>query len=191
VKELTGQDTVSARFLYGEYFDFKPQFKLFLSTNNKPVIRGADNAIWRRIKMIPFNVQFGEGKDLPKDDNLPDLLRTEAAGILAWLVQGCLSWQEEGLETPEEVLAAIAEYRAEMDVLAEFIEDCCLVAPGLTVTAKDIYSEYCNWAEEAGLKDKEKMKQRTFGICLGERGFKRDKGAGGRRFWHGVGLRST
>jgi putative DNA primase/helicase len=141
--------------------------------------------------MIPFNVQFGEGKDLPKDDNLPDLLRTEAAGILAWLVQGCLSWQEEGLETPEEVLAAIAEYRAEMDVLAEFIEDCCLVAPGLTVTAKDIYSEYCNWAEEAGLKDKEKMKQRTFGICLGERGFKRDKGAGGRRFWHGVGLRST
>lgn len=191
VKELTGQDTVSARFLYGEYFDFQPQFKLFLSTNNKPVIRGVDNAIWRRIKMIPFNVQFGEGKDLPKDDNLADKLRDEAQGILAWLVRGCLYWQEEGLETPAEVTAAIAEYRYEMDALAEFIDDRCLVAPGLNVTAREIYSAYCGWAEESGLKEKETMKQRTFGICLGERGFKRDKGAGGQRFWHGVGLRSV
>jgi len=191
VKELTGQDTVSARFLYGEYFDFKPQFKLFLSTNNKPVIRGADNAIWRRIKMIPFHVQFGEGLDLPKDEDLPDKLRGEAVGILAWLVRGCLAWQQEGLAPPEEVTEAIAAYRAEMDVLAEFMEDCCLVAPGLTVTAADIYAAYSRWGEEAGLKDKELMKQRTFGICLTERGLRKDKGAGGRRMWRGVGLRSV
>jgi putative DNA primase/helicase len=190
VKELTGQDTVSARFLYGEYFDFKPQFKLFLSTNNKPVIRGADNAIWRRIKMIPFNVQFGEGMDLPRDDGLADKLRAEYEGILAWMVRGCLYWQEEGLAPPAEVTEAIAAYRAEMDVLAEFMEDCCLVGPGLTVTAGDIYSAYLTWAGEAGLRDKEQMKQRTFGICLTERGFKKNKGAGGKRMWRGVGLRS-
>ncbi len=191
VKELTGKDTISARFLYGEYFDFKPQFKLFLSTNNKPVIRGADDAIWRRLNMIKFNVQFGEGKDFPQDKDLEDKLRAEAPGILAWLVRGCLYWQQEGLGRPEEVTAANAEYRAEMDVLAEFIEDCCLVAPGLSATAQEIYSAYCHWAEEAGLKEKEIMKQRTFGICLTERGFKRDKGAAGKRFWRGVGLRSV
>jgi putative DNA primase/helicase len=128
--------------------------------------------------------------DLPKDDDLPDKLQAEAAGILAWMVQGCLYWQQEGLAPPEDVLKAVAAYRAEMDVLAEFIEDCCLIATGMTVTAADIYAAYTTWAEEAGLKDKEQMKQRTFGICLGERGFKRDKGAGGKRFWRGVGLRS-
>ncbi len=190
VKELTGKDTVSARFLYGEYFEFKPQFKLFLSTNNKPVIRGADNAIWRRIKMIPFNVQFGEGLDLPRDNDLEDKLRIELPGILAWLVRGCLSWQEEGLAPPDEVTEAIAAYRAEMDVLAEFLEDCCLVAPGLTATSADIYAAYTRWGEEAGMKDKELMKQRTFGICLSERGFRKDKGTAGQRLWRGVGLRS-
>ena len=141
--------------------------------------------------MIPFHVQFGEGLDLPKDEDLPDKLRAEAPGILSWLVQGCLAWQQEGLAPPEEVTRAIAAYRAEMDVLAEFLEDRCLVAPGLTATAADIYSEYTRWAEDAGLKDKEQMKQRTFGICLSERGFKRDKGSGGKRFWRGVGLRSV
>jgi putative DNA primase/helicase len=192
VKELTGRDTVSARFLYGEYFDFSPQFKLFLCTNNKPVIRGADHAIWRRIKMIPFNVQFGdeEGQE-PEDKDLPEKLEAEAPGVLAWLVRGCLAWQAEGLETPAEVCAAGAEYRAEMDVLGEFIDDQCLVGLGYSATAGDLYKAYGEWAEAAGMKEREQLKQRTFGICLSERGFKRDKGAGGVRLWRGVGLRSV
>jgi len=175
--------------MYGVFFDFEPPFQLFLYTNKEPVIRGADHAILRRIMLIPFNVQFGEGMDFPKDDDLPDNLQTEAAGILAWMVRGCLYWQQEGLAPPEDVLKAVAAYRAEMDVLAEFIEDCCIVAHGLSVTAADIFAAYGDWAEKTGLKDKEQMKQRTFGICLRERGFKKDRGTAGLRLWRGLGLR--
>lgn len=188
VKELTGQDTVSARFLYGEYFDFKPQFKLFLSTNNKPVIRGADNAIWRRIKMIPFNVQFGEGKDLPLDPNLEEKLRAEAQGILAWLIQGCLYWQQGGLETPEEVTAAIAEYRAEMDVLAEFLVDCCITGPDKSVASNELYAAYKSWADEQGVGERERLGQRGFGLALTERGFLRDRSTHGRHVRRGLAI---
>jgi putative DNA primase/helicase len=187
VKALTGRDTVAARFLYGEYFDFVPQFKLFLSTNNKPVIRGVDNAIWRRIMFVPFLVQIPE-KD--QDKELPDKLRAEARGILSWLVDGCTYWYQYGLEVPPEVREAGAAYRAEMDVLAEFLEDCCLQGPGLTATAKELYDAYISWAEDAGLREKETLKQRTFGILLSERGFQRDKGRQGLRLWRGLGLMS-
>jgi putative DNA primase/helicase len=186
IKELTGRDTVSARFLYGEYFDFVPQFKLFLSTNNKPVIKGVDNAIWRRINLVAFPVQIPEGE---RDRDLPEKLREEAPGILAWLVRGCMDWYRGGLGTPPEVLQATADYRAEMDMLAEFLEEKCLVKPNLSATAKELYEEYCSWAEANGLKDREVMKQRTFGIHLAERGFRKDKGTSGQRLWCGLGLR--
>lgn len=190
VKELTGQDTVSARFLYGEYFDFQPQFKLFLSTNNKPVIRGADNAIWRRIKAIPFNVQFGEGKDFPKDPDLDTKLWAEAPGILAWLVRGCLSWQQDGLDTPEEVTAATTEYRAEMDVLLDFLSDCCAIGSDKSAFSKDLYDAYKEWAEAQGIteKDRERLSQRSFGLALTERGFRRGRSTHGAHCWRGIGL---
>ena len=176
VKQLTGCDSVAARFLYGEYFDFVPQFKLFLSTNSKPVIRGVDNGIWRRIKMIPFSVKI---PDEDQDQQLPDKLRAEAPGILAWLVRGCLSWQEHGLAVPAEVLAATAEYRAEMDVLGDFLTECCIVAPGATATARGpLLSLYCTWADAQGMREREQLKQRSFGMCLSDRGFQRRRGSG-------------
>jgi putative DNA primase/helicase len=100
VKQLTGSDTVTARFLYSEPFDFKPEFKLWLSTNNKPVIRGTDDAIWDRIRLIPFTRRF-EGANA--DSRLPEKLREELPGVLAWMVRGCLEWRKDGLGEPERV----------------------------------------------------------------------------------------
>lgn len=188
IKELTGQDTVTARFLYGEYFDFIPKFKLFLSTNHKPIIKGTDNAIWRRIKLIRFPVQLSEDQ---WDRELPDKLWAEAPGILAWLICGCLSWQRLGLDVPEEVTKATAEFRAEMDMLAEFLTDCCVVGPDTSAWAKDLYGAYESWAEDQGLKDKERLGQRGFGLALSERGFKRDRSTHGRHLWRGLGLRQN
>jgi putative DNA primase/helicase len=186
VKALTGRDTVSARFLYGEYFDFVPQFKLFLSTNNKPIIRGNDDAIWRRIMFLKFPVQIPKDE---RDQELCEKLRAEASGILAWLVHGCRWWYDDGLMAPAEVIEATDEYRSEMDVLADFLKDKCLVAPGILASSSDLYAAYKEWADDQGLTDKERLKQRSFGMCLAERGFRKDKGTAGRRLWRGVGLR--
>lgn len=187
VKALTGRDTITARYLYGEFFDFEPQFKLWMSTNNKPIIRGTDDGIWRRINFIRFPVHFAPED---RDGNLRKKLWEERSGILSWMVRGCLDWQCQGLVVPPEVKEDIAEYRNEMDVLAEFITDRCQVHPNNFATASDLYDSYTEWAEQAGLKEKEVLKQRTFGRCLSERGFLRDKGAQGARIWRGVGLRS-
>lgn len=186
VKALTGRDTITARYLYGEFFDFVPQFKLWLSTNNKPVIKGADDAIWRRIMFLRFPVHIPREQ---RDGELKSKLLAEGPGILAWMVRGCLDWQQHGFNVPPEVIADLAEYRNEMDVLAEFIEDKCNVHPNEWATSSDLYEAYVDWAEEAGLKDKEVLKQRTFGSCLSERGFLRDRGAKGTRIWRGINLR--
>jgi putative DNA primase/helicase len=188
VKELTGRDVVTARFLYAEHFDFTPQFKLWLSTNNKPVIKGADDAIWRRIMFVEFTVQIPKEE---RDKRLRDKLEAEGAGILNWMVQGCLAWQQGGLDVPEEVLAATADYRAEMDDLAGFLAEKCLLGPGLTATASDLYAAYTAFCEDSAMREKEILKQQSFGRCLAERGFKRDRGTGGRRFWRGVGLKTV
>lgn len=185
IKELTGQDTVTARFLYGEYFDFVPRFKLFLCTNHKPIIRGTDNAIWRRIKLIRFPVQFPEDQ---WDRELPDKLWAEAPGILNWLVEGCLGWQNVGLDVPEEVRETTAEFRAEMDMLADFLADRCIIAPDNSAWAKGLYESYEDWAEDQGLSEKERMRQRSFGMSLSERGFRRKRSTHGRYLWHGLGL---
>ena len=187
VKELTGQDTITARFLYGEHFDFKPKFKLFMSTNNKPVMKGTDNAIWRRINFVRFPLELAKED---QDGDLPEELWAEASGILAWLVRGCLSWQKWGLAAPAEVIDATAEYRAEMDVLMEFIEDCCIVNPKLTATAKELYEAYRQWAADQGMTEKEMLKQRSFGLRLGERGFRKGK-LHGQRMWTGLGLKTV
>ena len=171
----------------GGYFDFIPKFKLWLSTNNKPIIKGADDAIWRRIMFIRFPVHIAKEE---RDGEFKRKLLAEGPGILAWMVRGCVDWQQHGLAVPPEVTADLAEYRSEMDVLADWVEDKCLVHPNYWATSSDLYESYTAWAEESGLKDKEVLKQRTFGSCLAERGFIRDKGAKGQRLWRGVGLRA-
>jgi len=187
VKELTGQDPIRARFLYGDPFQFVPQFKLFVNTNNKPTIKDQSNAIWRRLKMVRFGMDYRANPD----GGLPDRLRAEMPGILRWLVQGCLNWQKSGhLWEPEEVMEATEDYRAEMDMLRDFLDEKCLVGPGLSATAADLYKTYSEWAKDAGLDKKERLYQRSFGLALGEQGFIKDRGTGGLRLWRGLGLRS-
>jgi len=183
IKDLTGQDTVTARFLWAELFEFTPTHKLWLSTNHKPEIRGTDNAIWRRIRLIPWSVTIPLAEQNKK---LPATLRRELAGILAWIVRGCLEWRREGLQAPDEVRRATGQYRAEMDVLAGFLAECCELDTGHWEYAKDLYECYKRWCDENGERPEP---QRKFGGRLGERGFRRDRGgARGAGIWRGVRL---
>jgi putative DNA primase/helicase len=181
VKNLTGGDSISARFLRGEYFTFRAAFKLWLATNHKPTIRGTDRAIWDRIRLVPFNVRI---PDEEQDKELPGKLLEELPGILAWAMQGCLQWQKTGLGTPAEVQAATDSYRAEMDILASFIEDRCVVADGARATSKELWGEYQSWCQETG---EHAGKQKTFGMRLEEKGLKPGRSKS-ERFWVGIGL---
>jgi putative DNA primase/helicase len=186
VKQLTGRDTVTARFLFGENFDFKPEFKLWLSTNNKPVIQGTDDAIWDRLRLIPFTQRFDGGRQDPK---LPEKLRAEMPGVLAWMVEGCLEWQEHGLGEPETVRAATDQYRTEMDTLAEFLDEECVIAPSCRVLAERLYQSYAMWCDKSGER---KDSKKAFVAQLEERGFERRRETAGvnkgRYIWLGIGF---
>jgi putative DNA primase/helicase len=183
IKELTGGDTITARFMRGEWFDFRGEFKLWLGTNHKPNVRGTDRAIWDRIRLIPFTVRI---PDEEQDKDLLDKLLAEAPGILAWAVEGCLAWQRDGLSEPAEVREATESYRSEMDVIGHFIEDACEFALTAQATAKALYAGYVAWCEDAGEKA---VTQQAFGRALTERGLEaKQVGKDRRRTWTGIGL---
>jgi len=183
IKSVSGGDTISARFMREEWFDFKPTFKIWLGTNHKPEIRGTDNAIWDRIRLVPFDYR------VPDDQKISDLsasfIAEEAPGILAWMVQGCLDWQRDGLTMPGDVLQATAQYRHDMDPLANWIEDRCEIRPGVREAAKTLFTDYVSYCESAG---EEPLKQRTFGMRLTERGCGEAK-SGATRYRTGIRLR--
>ena len=143
LKQLTGDDTVTARKLYSEEFEFKPEFKLWMATNHKPIIRGTDTGIWRRIHMIPFTVAIPDNK---VDKNLAHKLKAEMTAIFKWMVDGCMLWQQEGLKMPRAVLDSVREYQHEMDVVSAFIDNCCI--EGGSVAAKTLFAAYLKWADE-------------------------------------------
>lgn len=171
LKQLTGDDTVTARKLYGDEFEFKPEFKLWMATNHKPVIRGTDTGIWRRIHMIPFTCVIPEGK---VDRRLKYKLSAELTGIFRWAVEGCLLWQKEGLKMPRAVLEEVREYRREMDVISAFVEDKCTVGKGLSVKSSQLFAAYLNWAEQ---NNEYRMSSTKFGMELAKR-FEKVKGRG-------------
>lgn len=182
VKQLTGGDTITARFLFKEYFDFKPQFKIWLAANHKPNVRGSDHGIWRRIRLVPFTVTIPEAE---RDPRLTQKLVGELPGILAWAVRGCVAWRRHGLSMPPEVLAATASYREEMDRFGGFFEEVCVVEDGAIVTAKELYEAYQRWCEANGERARSK---KALAMVLRERGFEafRTKRA---RCWRGLRLR--
>lgn len=180
IKDLTGGDTITARFMRSEFFEFKPQFKIWLATNHKPVVKGTDKGIWDRIRLIPFATRI---TDEELDRNLLDKLRAELPGILAWAVRGCQEWQHEGLGTPEEVKVATEEYRADMDAIGQFIEECCDVRLTAKSTSGALYERYKAWCDA---NQENRIGQRAFGLRLQERGFTNCKGTGGVRCWAGV-----
>jgi putative DNA primase/helicase len=184
VKDLTGQDTISARFMWAEWFDFKPTHALHLSTNHKPEIRGTDPAIWRRIRLIPWAVTIPPNE---QDKKLTDKLRGELPGILAWVVRGCSEWLRQGLKAPEEVRQATKAYRAEMDVLAAFLADCCVRGDDEEAFAGELWGAWKRWSEETG---EQTGSQKRFGGRLAERGFLNHRDSKtGRKVWSGLSLR--
>jgi putative DNA primase/helicase len=144
IKQLTGGDTITARFLYGKEFEFRPEFKLWLATNYKPVIRGTDQGIWRRIRLIPFEYKIPKEK---QDKNITEKLLQELPQIINWAIQGALLWQKEGLESPASINDATKEYRNEMDIINTFVDECCQIIPNYETPAQEVYNEYSEWSK--------------------------------------------
>lgn len=181
VKQLTGGDVISARFMRGEWFDFKPTFKIWLGVNHKPQIRGTDNGIWRRIRLIPFTVIIPETK---QDKTLPDKLRTELPGLLAWAVAGCFEWQLYGLGLPLEVKKATGMYQSEMDMVGQFIAEKCVIAESAAVKSSAIYSVFESWCKENG---ESVRSNKWLTARLAEKGYEKKPRNDGA-WWFGIGL---
>jgi putative DNA primase/helicase len=183
IKRATGGDRIQARFLNREFFEFRPQFTVWMSTNHKPVIKGTEHGIWRRVMFIPFSVQIPREE---WDRHIAAKLQAEADGILAWAVQGYVEWRDAGLRPPQRVLAAIADYRAEMDVLAEFLDDRCIVgdtAGGESNTA--LYTAFREWCER---HNENARNHRWFSQALQQRGLRQDPSRKLGRRWLGISL---
>lgn len=182
IKQLTGGEPITARFLRKEFFEFIPEFKIFFTTNHKPIVKGDDEGIWRRIRLIPFT------HTIPKDEvdkHLPEKLRNELPGILRWAVDGCIKWQHEGLGEPDEIKAATDEYKEEMDLLSNFIDEHCIITSTAKVSVNEVHKVYIKWADENG---EYPMKLRAFSSRLQMRGFLKRKSTGNKTFFFGIGL---
>lgn len=177
VKEITGGDTIACRFLYGEHFEFQPEFKIVLVTNHRPRVDGDDDAIWRRLRLVPFAQSF-EGRE---DRGLAEALRSEREGVLAWMVQGCLVWQQDGLGSAGAVTRATREYRAEEDHLGAFLADCCAMAG--EVVAADLRAAYEAWCAGVGERP---LAGNTLGRRLTKHGVEIARRTGGKRVYVGV-----
>jgi putative DNA primase/helicase len=187
VKEITGGDTITARFMRGEWFDIRPEFKVFFATNHRPVIRGTDPAIWKRLHLIPFVERFVEEPapgEHPIDKDLPAKLRAELPGFLAKIVRGCLEWQRMGLCPPEKVQAATEAYRGEMDTMADWLAECCVVTPQAQATPSALYASYAEWCDAAG---EHPCTMKAFSMRLQERGFVAER-TKHQRLFKGIGL---
>lgn len=147
VKDLTGGDPIECRRMREDFWTYQPTHKLFLSGNHKPQVRGDDEGIWRRIRLVPWNATIPEAE---RDALLPEKLRAELPGILAWAVRGCLAWQAKGLETPAAVREATAAYREESDTLGEFFRLMVLFDAGATIARKELREKYETHCTENG-----------------------------------------
>jgi putative DNA primase/helicase len=180
VKEMTGGDTLRARRMREDYWQFIPTHKLLLATNHRPQIRGTDNGIWRRIRLIPFERVFTETE---QDKRLAEKLRTEAAGILAWCVRGCREWQQTGLEMPAAVSTATSHYRTGEDVIGRFLAECCIRRGDIRVKFRDLFEAFESWASDNGERVSSK---KAFGGYLRDHGIPDKKS--GVKWCIGIGL---
>jgi putative DNA primase/helicase len=147
IKALTGGDKIAARFMRQDFFEFTPAFKLVIAGNHKPGLRSVDEAIRRRFHLVPFTVTIPEPE---RDKNLGDRLRDEWPGILAWMIAGCIDWQERGLDAPPAVTAATAAYLEAEDAIAAWIDDNGTRDPNAWETTKTLFASWKAWADGAG-----------------------------------------
>ncbi len=162
VKDLTGGERLRGRRMRGDFWEFPPTHKIILLTNHRPGVAGTDEGVWRRVRLVPFDVTFwdpdkhpypaaeGLDPDLRQDKRLGEKLADEAPGILAWMVQGCLDWQRDGLTMPDEVRIATAEYRDAEDLLAQFIAERCVTGANNRCKLSTLYGAFKAWSEAFG-----------------------------------------
>jgi putative DNA primase/helicase len=196
IKDLTGGEPIRARRMREDFWQFNPTHKIVLLTNHRPKITGTDEGIWRRLRLVPFEVYFWDpadpGKDpsqlpsrLRQDKQLGDKLKAERQGILAWLVRGCLDWQREGMTIPVKVKSRTREYRADEDVLARWIAEMCVTGDAAyRERSGKLYSAYKSWCENVG---EETLTQKLFGPALEEHGFTKKVSDG--VWYHGIAIR--
>lgn len=184
MKNMTGGDTVSARPLYGAPFEFTPQFKILMLGNHKPVIKGVDYAMWSRVRLIPFVRTFDETH---RDPDLQSKLREEAPDVVAWMLEGCLRWQQKGLQDmPAAIREATVEYRDEMDTLGIWLSECCGFDEERLTTSAMLYESFKNWSALNGFRFV--MTARVFGRRLSDRGYKTHR-TNAVRSWKGIYLK--
>lgn len=167
IKQLTGGDTVAARFMRQDFFEYRPAFKLVIAGNHKPSLRSVDEAIRRRFHLIPFAVTVPEAE---RDPDLTEKLKDEWPGILAWLVDGCLEWQAEGLRQPSAVKDATEAYLAAEDSIAAWIDEACEREPAAWEPSTALFASWGNWANSAG---EHPGSIKRFSQALELRGFRR------------------
>jgi len=182
VKELTGGDTVTARFLRQEFFDFKPTHKLWIHGNHKPTVRGADDGIWRRIRLVPFSLNLPKEK---RDPNLKSKLLEELPGILNWGIEGYRKWKNEGLRTPNTVQKATGAYRKEMDIIGRFLNEKTEEVQDSQVRAHTLYRQYKKWCQD---ENEEPENSTKFGTELTNRGLRKKRDSKGR-FYENIKIR--
>jgi putative DNA primase/helicase len=197
VKDLTGGEPIRARRMREDFWEFKPTHKVILLTNHRPRVRGTDEGIWRRLRLVPFTTTFWDPTDpaknaaelpagLRQDKRLGDKLAAEHKGILAWLARGAMDWWRDGLTLPEKVRAATTEYREAEDLLAQWIDEACVTGSGAyRCKASELYVSFREWCERTG---EEVVSQTSFGDGLNERGFERRK-TGGVIWRHRIALK--
>lgn len=179
IKSLTGGDKISARFMRQDFFDYKPQFKLIIAGNNKPTIREVDEAMKRRLHLIPFTVTIPAAK---RDHTLPEQLLKERDGILRWAVEGCLEWQRIGLNPPSCVMSATEEYLESEDAFGRWLNDECSLNPTTRTPTDELYQSWKTWTERWG---EYTGSMKKFSDDLYKRGFKRSRSSR-QRFFQGI-----
>ncbi|MBL0422486.1 hypothetical protein JI739_19215 [Ramlibacter sp. AW1] len=184
VKNLTGGDKISARFMRQDFFEFFPQFKLVVAGNHKPAIRNIDEAMKRRLHLIPFTITVPPER---RDKHLQQKLLAERNGILAWAVQGCLEWQRLGrLDPPQQVVEATEEYFEAEDALGRWIDERCLREPNAKALTAELFTDWKQWADSAG---EFIGSQKRFADLLLTRGIEKWRNTTGLRGFRGLGLK--
>src|SRR5208337_540703 len=181
LKALTGGDRIAARFMRQDFFEFAPQFKLVIAGNHKPGLRSVDEAMRRRLRLLPFTVTIPASE---RDLELTEKLRAEWGGILQWMIEGCLSWQPEGLNAPEVVTRATEEYLASEDVLARWLDECCVIEHTLWSATSALFKSWRDWCDR---NEEHSCSQRRFSEQLESRGFSAHRTKKARGF-SGIGL---
>ena len=186
IKQITGGDRITARFMRMNFFTYQPQFKLFVIGNHKPVLRNVDEAARRRFNIVPFTL-----KPSRPDPDLEAKLRAEWPGILRWMIDGCLDWQRNGLVRPQSVIDATADYFAAQDLVGQFLEEECDCEPGNTWKAVPYGELYAAWSTYAKSAGEEAGSQKALSEQLNRRGFEKRKGAKGVRLFVGIRLKRS